>query len=218
MAQHSQRKVRRNPIGAFADMQRASERLGKGMHAFEKRQLSGKALLGRAIKSALAKQRVRQLLVLDAKFNIENDAAFNERLFHFLRSPKAKRPFSFAFLDLDYLGKLNKKSYESADRAIALFAKKVSSVAKKHGGFCGRFGGDELKMVVPKGSKVLEAELNRILGEMKTSKLSFSGGIASSSGLKTGSVQETVNALNDVADKAVKASKKAGRARVKIGK
>jgi diguanylate cyclase (GGDEF)-like protein len=215
MAKANRRHSRRNPSGTFADMQRKSDHLESGMRAFEAGKISGKALLKRAAESVVAKSRVSRMLRLDPKFEIENDAAFNERLFKFLRSSRAREPFSFAILDLDFLKQLNTmQGYAAADRAIALFAKGVSGIAKKNGGFAGRFGGDELKIFVPKEPFVLAEALKGLLAGMRESGLSFSAGVTSSDRLGGLSSKKQVEVLNQRANTALNASKGKGRARV----
>ncbi|MCX6798933.1 MAG: GGDEF domain-containing protein [Candidatus Diapherotrites archaeon] len=203
------RRFRRNPAGAFAKMVKASSKLEEAQLFSRRVSGGGKTLLKAAMESALAKAAVRRQLLLDAKFNIENDAAFNERLFRFVRSAKARRPFSFAILDLDNLRLLNKAGgYAAADRAIALFAEKASGIAKKHGGFAGRFGGDELKILVPKEPRFLADSLNKALAEMIKNGASFSGGITSSEGLSGLPLQQVVERLNEKANVALNASKR----------
>lgn len=209
------RIARRNPQGAFAGMQTAASRLELGTGNFSKRKLSGRALLGLAAKSAVAKMQVRNMLLLDPKFNIQNDAAFNRNLFRFLRSRKSKAPFSFAIVDLDNLKQLNStKGYAAADKAIALLVEKISGIAKRHNGFAGRFGGDEFKICIPGKAPLLAKELNLALAEMKRKRLTFSGGIAGSADLAGLSPNPRVEKLNRVANIALNESKRLGRARV----
>jgi len=210
----AKRVARRNPLGAWKQMMRASARLEKTNEAFREGNASGKRVLAAAMRSAIAKQQVRKLLVLDAKFSIENNAAFNERMFGFLRSRKAKKPFSFAIVDLDFLKQLNNESYAQADNAIAIFAEHIARIAKKHSGFAGRFGGDELKIFVPKQPSVLASELDTIRKEMNALGLSFSGGASGLQNTMGFSPQAIVERLNKVANRALLKSKNTGRNKI----
>jgi diguanylate cyclase (GGDEF)-like protein len=207
------RTARRDPHAALRALERAESRV------YDARKSGGGQLIADAFRAVVARQRVREMLVLDPKLEIENDARFNERLFAFLRSRRNSRnSFSFAIVDLDFLKEINdKKGHDVGDGALGLLAEKLSRIAKKSKGFAGRFGGDEFKVLVPKGGQKLKADLNVALREMKKSGISFSAGIADSTAVqKAATAQQKVKALNDKADKATYRSKRNGRSRVTV--
>ncbi len=209
------RAGRRNPMGAWREMINAGMRLNSGLQKFRKGKLPERKVLGKAMGFALAKARVRQMLVLDPKFKIENDAAFNERLFGFLRGKNSAKPFSLAIIDLDFLKRLNKKSYEKADNAIAILSAQMNQIAKRHKGFAGRFGGDELKIFLPAKKEILAAELNIARKKMNKKGFSFSGGVH---GLENCNHPEqiVVASLNSGANKALRKSKTTGKNKIRI--
>ncbi len=212
------RAVKRNPRGAWREMIATEEALHKASEQFYKGKGSGRVLIGKAMQSAIAKRRLNRLLLLDAKFNIESDSAFNERFFHFLRSPKAKKPFSFAIVDFDNLKHLNtKKGYAAADKLLSMFVKEISKVAKKNDGFAARFGGDELKILIPKGVRTLSGDLKAALAVLQNNGVSFSAGVTGSSKIANlPSLKNKVITLNLAANRAVNKSKRAGKATVTI--
>ncbi|MFA4855308.1 MAG: diguanylate cyclase [archaeon] len=211
---------RRDPQRTFAEMQSALSALQRDASSsgvLRRTRLSQGGLVRSTFLAALAKARVRQMLLLDAKFHIEDDAVFNERLYRFLRSRKAKAPFSFAMVDMDFLHKLNRElGQHGADKKLELLVEKISGIAKRHRGFAGRCGGDEFKIFVPRRSSLLVAELRGALAELRAERISFSCGVAGSKGLKGLLPPQFVERLNEKVDAALINSKRLGRARVTV--
>lgn len=212
------RAARRNPLSAYDEMRAANRRFLEERNRFYRESRSGGKLIGNAMESALANQRLRQQLVFDPKFGIENDAAFNERLFRFLRSPNSKKPFSFAIVDLDNLKQLNDlQGHDAGDKALSKLAAELNANAGKHNGFACRFGGDEFKILVPKDKVVLSNALKSALQEMRNKGFSFSAGICSSSSVaRLSSAQAMVEKLNLLSDKALNIGKKSGKGRITV--
>jgi diguanylate cyclase (GGDEF)-like protein len=221
------RKHWRNPHAA---LKRATEAHENFFSAFESTiNARGRAEYKNALRNALAasfesvmaRHRLHQLAAMDPKFPIENDAAFNERVFRFLREKSARqRNFSFAIVDLDFLRRLNKKKggYAKGDAGLLAVTNAVVRIARKHNGFVGKFGGDEFKVLIPKPSQVLMKELQKALAEVRTKGFSFSGGVADARTAKIGvnSIQELRERIDRLANIALKVSKNTGKSRITV--
>ncbi|MDD5148184.1 MAG: GGDEF domain-containing protein [Candidatus ainarchaeum sp.] len=225
---------RRNPIAAANSLRRAEEEFSSAMQRIGRRGVnpynyradrSGidqrKANLGALVAAgrlAATRSKLSRLALLDAKFNIANNAAFTEMFYVFLRSRKAKRPFCFATIDMDNMRRINETlGHDKADAVIGFYVQQVSGAAKKCGGFVGRVGGDELRIFAPVNARELKLALTEALGRLKGRNISFSAGVVASESVKMLlSEQKKFEALCGYSDKATYASKKAGRAQVTI--
>ncbi len=219
-------------------------------HAFEQKVL-GKSEFN-AIKSEywsslkiVAENRRRKdaLIVWDRKFPvIDSDAAFNENLFKRLRqmrTQRKKQAFSMALIDLDNFGLVNKRYGHAAGDAVLKRATRiVTEFAESHGGFAGRFGGEELKVFVPLPEAELKAGLEavnkalfaetsnpRTFGIAPKTKwsgwkgVSFSAGVTGNQRIKVDFRRQlnlTVDKFYNAIDYALSRAKNAGKNRVAI--
>ena len=219
----------RNPFQAERDLVKSQNELFRAARALGRAEASGtgvkramRGMLLAALNSGLARRQLARLAKLDAKFGIENDAAFNERVFKFFRARASEGTFSFGIVDLDYLKKINDSfGHEAGDKALKMFTEGIARIAKKLNGFAGRFGGDEIKVLVRAQPEKLKEELTILLREMNMQNFSFSAGIASGESVRA--MQDTSgkkkrNLLEEQADVALYESKEIKRGRIGIFK
>ena len=179
----------RNPIEVSKALGRAEGNLTRAVSKLGEAEAVGRGVkparrdaLHRAFENVMARHRLSRLAIMDSKFRIFNDRAFNEKFFRFLKSSVSRRQrFCFAIADFDNLKHLNAtRGYAVADHGLKIFTEGLAKIARKFGGVAGRFGGDEVKLFARCSPSQLKTEMNRLISEMRSHGFSFSVGIGSS--------------------------------------
>ncbi|WP_052712134.1 sensor domain-containing diguanylate cyclase [Domibacillus indicus] len=168
-------------------------------------------------------EQLRRLSLSDGLTGIGNRRYFDEKLASlFQEASQAEQPLSLILIDVDFFKKYNDYyGHDAGDRALQLVAGAVEKTAQKYGLFAARYGGEELAVIVPPGSK---ADVREIGGELLASvgqldilhekapagRLSISAGAATL--VPTPILSPRL--LIQYADKALYQSKQQGRGRV----
>ncbi|MFA5358172.1 MAG: GGDEF domain-containing protein [archaeon] len=201
----TRRSTRRNPSGSLEEMRQARARLDTAVEDHRYTEYAGMdsantrmGLFKLAVNSVKAQIRHRDVLLLDKKFNVLNNEAFNEKLFKFLRTRDAGSTFSFAAIDIDNMHRLNSKlKHHEVDRRISYMLWLLSKITEKRGGQIGRFGGDEFRIISPANKEVLAQDLKTALKKTKKFGLSFSSGIRGSEGIDLTNAPTAVRELSN---------------------
>lgn len=187
---------------------------------------------------ARIKRIARLRIVRDPKFvQIENATAFAENVFRLLKRCEAnKAGYSMATLDLDKFKGINDGfGHDAGDVVIDRLATFLSNFARENGGAAARVGGEEFRVFVPMSSNLLKAELEK-MNAVFSSSLSnpekfgvsplkswrnwtaptFSAGVSGKNGKKRSGLKTVFSSLVTQSDKALYASKKAGRKKVSV--
>ncbi len=130
-----------------------------------------------------------------------------------------KKSFTFGMLDIDFFKSINDRfGHAAGDTALIFFANQMNRVARKMGGFAGRWGGEEFVVAVPGGLReaarfvrALSRRLRVMFGRdtirsvLEGQLFTFSAGFSSST------EGAAIDSLTRAADDRLKLSKDSGR-------
>lgn len=126
--------------------------------------------------------------------------------------------FSVLFGDVDHFGKMQDipgRGHDWGDKAIKDYFNVVEKVAKKYGGFAGRYGGDEMMVGLPGKTEEQAVAIARKIREAVAAQGLAGVDASTSIGVAARTAQtKTVRDLLKRADRALYEAKEAGRDRV----
>ena len=161
----------------------------------------------------------RQMILLattDELTGLSNRKSFRELFNEFIAD--ANRPKSSLFLlDIDYFKQINDGyGHASGDEALKILASHIADIARKTGGFAGRWGGDEFIGVLPMPGEQACVCLSGLCAQIDALKPSGGYHMTISVGVTSLEGEMDLGALSEKADEALYASKQNGRNRVTV--
>jgi diguanylate cyclase (GGDEF)-like protein len=160
-------------------------------------------------------EEAHRLATIDSLTGLLNRRAIDERLRELERRGIA---YSMAMVDIDNFKSLNDQlGHQAGDRALRLVARVVES-ALRHDDHIGRWGGDELLVLLPgKGVETATDAIDRARAEMRrVGPLSDLPPVTLSVGVAQAAPDSPGDAVLRAADAALFAAKDAGRDRVMV--
>ncbi len=172
-----------------------------------------------SIAEAQAHAQVEQLAITDGLTGIYNHRRFQERLQEeFLRSARHPEPFSILMIDIDFFKKINDTfGHPAGDSVLKIIAKLLAKMVRKLD-VVARYGGEEFVVLLLKTDSMQAWQMaERIRRAIETAPLDWQGQkIEVTVSIGVASQPEDATQREELiacADKALYASKRAGRNR-----
>lgn len=163
-------------------------------------------------------EQVRRDAMTDALTNLANRKAFDERLQSYFDDSQAAKPLALALIDIDYFKRFNDTwGHQTGDQVLRYVAATLGRIAFEPR-MAARYGGEEFAILFPaESTEAVEASLNALRQEISSRALRRRstnddlGVVTVSVGFVMRQPDETALQLIERADKALYASKHAGR-------
>ena len=161
------------------------------------------------------RKQIETLATTDEITGMSNRKSFDNRFEAYMK--KKPEIASLFLLDIDYFKQINDSYGHSAgDRALAILAGKIDALCREHGGFCGRWGGDEFIGVLPvSGSEALTL-LEYLCIDIKKTTESTDFTVTISVGISPFGEDTELWRISERADIALYSSKENGRDRATL--
>ena len=155
-----------------------------------------------------------KLATTDELTSLANRHAFLNAYHEFVGG-KSGRPagdFCLFLADIDFFKQVNDNyGHAAGDLALKTVGQLIRAMAKKHGGFAGRWGGDEFIGWLPLSEEAALAAVSELCADVRGVYMEGGFGITVSAGVAGSNGDTSLTRLSDRADKALYRSKAQGR-------
>jgi len=197
------------------DLAVATRRIQRHTLVLEKRLVSSNSEVNK-LREHL--EQVRRDAMTDALTNLANRKAFDERLQALCDESQNGKPLALAMIDIDHFKRFNDTwGHQTGDQVLRYVASTLARIAYEPR-MAARYGGEEFAIVFPaETAEAVEASLNALRLEISSRALRRRstnddlGVVTISSGFVMRQPNESALQLLERADKALYASKHAGR-------
>ena len=152
-----------------------------------------------------------QLATTDELTGLSNRKSFLSAFAEFTKRHE-QRDFALFLVDIDYFKRINDSyGHGVGDLALQTLSRNIHRVVGQHGGFAGRWGGDEFIGVLPLGAEAARDALSGMCRDVQAERIEGEVHITISAGVAVGEPGISLERLSEMADRALYHAKAMGK-------